>query len=138
MKAPQALPTPAANSKNVTVDIGASPANTAWADPIYPFQSADKSFGDAPQLGWPTASFRAIALLSTVSETTNAMGKVTAATLTVYDGVSYGFDLSATAVPEPATWLMLIVGFGSVGWVQRRRSSRGSFRGPSMPAPIAV
>jgi hypothetical protein len=120
-QAPAPLPTPPANSNDVTLDIGANPADTAWADPIYPFQTADKSFFDAPQGLWPDASFRGIALLSTVSETTNAMGKVTAGTLTVYDGVSYGFDLSV--VPEPDTWLMLIVGFGSVGLSALRRRS---------------
>jgi hypothetical protein len=126
-KAPQALPSPPANSNNVTVDIGASAANTAYADPIYPFQSANKSFFDGPALGWPSASFRAIALLSTVSETTDNTGKVTAATLTVYDGVSYGFDLSATAspVPEPGTPLLLAGGLllYALYWRRRKHSS---------------
>jgi hypothetical protein len=120
---PQALPVPPASSNNAIVDIGASPANTAFADPIYPFQySPGKKFFDAPALGWPSASFRAIALLSTVSETTNAAGKVTAATLTVYDGVNYGFDLSASPVPEPGVTLLLACGVALLAL--RRRAHR--------------
>jgi hypothetical protein len=30
--------------------------------------------------------------------------------------------LDATAVPEPATWAMMLVGFGMMGWVVRRRT----------------
>ncbi len=30
----------------------------------------------------------------------------------------------AAAVPEPATWLMMIVGFGAIGWGLRRRPAR--------------
>jgi hypothetical protein len=103
----QALPAPPANSNNQTVNIGASPAATAYCDPIYPFQYGDKHLFDAPQLSWPSASFRAIALLSTVSETTNNLGVVTAGTLTVYDGIEYGFDLR---VPEPGSMLLLLGG----------------------------
>lgn len=130
---PVDLPKPPANSNDVTVNIGANPANKAWADPIYPFQSTDKQYFDGPQWGWPIGSFRAIALLSTVSMTTDGAGKVTSAKLTVYDGVSYGFDLSATAVPapvpEPATWLMLLSGFFVLGSVLRRRAVRVRFVG---------
>ena len=37
-----------------------------------------------------------------------------------YDNVSY--SLNATAVPEPRTWALLLVGFGAVGtWARRRR-----------------
>lgn len=34
---------------------------------------------------------------------------------------SLNFDLQAAAVPEPATWAMLIAGFGMVGFAMRRR-----------------
>ncbi|QMW22129.1 PEPxxWA-CTERM sorting domain-containing protein [Sandaracinobacteroides saxicola] len=37
-------------------------------------------------------------------------------------GVAYEFDdIAASAVPEPATWAMLIAGFGMVGFASRRR-----------------
>ena len=45
-------------------------------------------------------------------------------TLWLYDGdnrASYSFDLVTTATPEPATWAMMILGFGLVGYVMRRR-----------------
>ena len=34
-----------------------------------------------------------------------------------------GLSLTADAVPEPASWMMLIAGFGMVGAAQRRRSA---------------
>lgn len=36
---------------------------------------------------------------------------------------SGGISLSVTAVPEPATWGMLLVGFGALGFAARRRRS---------------
>jgi hypothetical protein len=39
-------------------------------------------------------------------------------------GVAFEFDdIAASAVPEPATWAMLIAGFGLVGFAARRRRS---------------
>ena len=42
-------------------------------------------------------------------------------------GTSYSavFDIgSAAAVPEPATWALMLLGFGAVGWQLRRRRSQ--------------
>ena len=93
----------------------------AYCDPIYPFQSADKHFFDGPQAFWPDESFRGIALLSTVTFVTDAMGDITERDLTVYYGVSWGFDLS---VPEPGTILLLGTGFALLvlfrcSWLER-------------------
>jgi hypothetical protein len=39
-----------------------------------------------------------------------------------YSNDSVGVNFSASnAVPEPATWAMMLVGFGAIGWVMRRR-----------------
>lgn len=35
-------------------------------------------------------------------------------------------DLAVRAVPEPATWMMMILGFGAVGFGMRRRRSAGT------------
>ena len=35
-------------------------------------------------------------------------------------------DLAIRAVPEPATWMMMILGFGAVGFGMRRRRSAGT------------
>ena len=36
-----------------------------------------------------------------------------------------GFSAGANAVPEPATWALMIVGFGMIGAAMRRRQARG-------------
>lgn len=41
----------------------------------------------------------------------------------VFDDVTFGSSTPGGAVPEPATWAMLITGFGLVGGAMRRRSS---------------
>jgi len=37
---------------------------------------------------------------------------------------SYVGNLNVTAVPEPATWAMMLIGFGAIGWQLRRRRSQ--------------
>lgn len=39
--------------------------------------------------------------------------------------VNYSVDYSASAVPEPAAWMMMICGFGVMGYALRRRSRLG-------------
>ncbi|QYE33639.1 PEPxxWA-CTERM sorting domain-containing protein (plasmid) [Polymorphobacter megasporae] len=40
------------------------------------------------------------------------------------EGASYSFNAVTAAVPEPATWAMMIIGFGVVGLGMRHRSTR--------------
>jgi len=96
--------TPGPNN-NTPAIIGATPANQAYSDPIYPFQYSNNSFFDAPQSYWPDQSFRAIALLSTVTFITNSSGIVTHRDLTVFNGIDWGFDLT---LPEPSPLIMLL------------------------------
>ena len=43
------------------------------------------------------------------------------------DGVVFdNFSFSAAAVPEPATWAMMILGMGAVGFAMRRRNKNVS------------
>lgn len=37
-------------------------------------------------------------------------------------------NVSVSAVPEPATWAMIILGFASVGFMAYRRKNRAAFR----------
>ena len=46
-----------------------------------------------------------------------------------FDVTNFDFDpsqgvlaLAESAVPEPATWAMLLIGFGAIGWSLRRRT----------------
>ncbi|MCG2839397.1 choice-of-anchor A family protein [Sandaracinobacter sp. RS1-74] len=50
----------------------------------------------------------------------NGLRAHSAVKLGTYDGGNLGFG-AADAVPEPATWAMLIIGFGLVGMAMRRR-----------------
>jgi hypothetical protein len=58
------------------------------------------------------------------SGTGNGQGTLTNLTVSVYSegyGPSINVWTVPNAVPEPATWLMLIAGFGLVGWALRSR-----------------
>ena len=112
-----------------------------------------KCFGNFAVNGTQSASisgtigFYTDAAATTLVPTTSASG--------ISKGGSYGFDLflgpgtyyldfiktggsftntsftggvNVSAVPEPATWAMMIIGFASVGLVAYRRKSRSSFR----------
>jgi hypothetical protein len=82
-------------------------ANKPKCLPMYGFQYPDFHFFDAPAFQFratgPQAFFDATAYL--------ALADYTAHTLTVYDGLSYGFANSITA-PEAPTWGLIVVGFG--------------------------
>lgn len=122
------------------------PAAGAFCGPIYPFQYASEyknstldgvtlgvdPFYDAPEGDWPDASFDAITLLSKVSVVN---GKHT---LTVYQGVSYGFTLSAadllsgpsyisgvaaSSIPEPPVWALMIVSLPALLVIRRQTGS---------------
>ncbi|MBL8234003.1 MAG: PEP-CTERM sorting domain-containing protein [Bryobacterales bacterium] len=111
-------PLPASSSNSTPVDIPEEPSRP-YCDPIYPFQSTQKYLGDNP-MGFYSipASFRAIALLSTVTFQKDPSGNVTNRILTVYNGVSYGFDLSY--VPEPSLGGLLAMSLLGL-WAWRRR-----------------
>ena len=50
-----------------------------------------------------------------------------AARTVVFDDLTFGSATPGGAVPEPATWAMLIMGFGAIGGTLRRRSARIAF-----------
>jgi hypothetical protein len=113
-----AIPGANPGANNTTpATIGPQPAGTAYCDPIYPFQRAGASFFDGPQAFWPDESFRAIALLSTITFLTDANGNITERDLTVYNGVSWGFDLS---VPEPGTILLMVSALALLVLIRRK------------------
>ena len=108
------LATPGPNN-NTPSNVGAG----TFCGPLYPFQYAGKDLYDAPLGPYPNASFRAEALLATATIVTDGAGAVTARNLTVYDGVSYGFDVFVT--PEPATWALLFGGLAILARIRIRK-----------------
>lgn len=96
-----------------------NPTVLAYCDPIYPFQAAGAMFFDAPKAFWPDESFRAVALLSTVTFVTDAQGKIIERDLTVYNGVDWGFDLSV--VPEPSTGIAVMLSLLAIAAIRRKR-----------------
>jgi hypothetical protein len=46
--------------------------------------------------------------------------------LTPDSAVSLSAEFSATAAPEPSTWVMLVAGFAGLGFVSHRRVHKGN------------
>ncbi|MEX2113086.1 MAG: PEPxxWA-CTERM sorting domain-containing protein [Pirellulales bacterium] len=93
------------------MDVSTAPG--VWTPPVYPFQYEDERFYDFPKGPFDGAFFEADAFLSKVNYTTR--------TLTIFDGVEYGFYLYAIEVPEPATWALMLVGLVLVPLAARQR-----------------
>lgn len=70
--------------------------------PLYPYQYADRSFYDQPTGPMPSAQWEAWDFLSKTNFTNR--------TLTIYEGIYYGYTLSASPVPEPRTYAMMLAG----------------------------
>lgn len=89
-----------------------------YCGPAYPYQTGQRQLGDGPSGPWPNATFEAHAFVSKL-DTTNRK-------LTLYEGLDYGFVLSAKAVPEPGTWLLMAGGLMALGLFTVRRDRRGA------------
>ena len=106
----------------VPASSGASPEGGAFCGPIYPFQYGSTLendtidgislgvdfFFDSPEGNWPDGRSDGITLLSSVDEATH--------TLTVYQGVAYGFTLT---VPEPPAWVLMLIALPGLLLVRR-------------------
>jgi hypothetical protein len=85
-----------------------------FCGPAYPYQYRDRQLNDGPSGVWPDASFSAYAFISKVDRTNRK--------LTLFEGINYGFNLSATTVPEPGQWALMLGGMSMV-FLTRRRSA---------------
>jgi hypothetical protein len=110
-------------SVNYVIGQGIQPASffemdnaESTSSPLYPFQYNDVHFEDKPRGPWPNASFDAYAFLSDLDFETRR--------LTIYEGVNYGFRLSAQPVPEPQAWALMLLGFASLAVTLRRHRRR--------------
>jgi hypothetical protein len=84
-----------------------------YCGPAYPIQYGNRRLYDHPRGPWPNASFDASAMLAKLDREHRK--------LTVYEGIGWGYSLKATPQPEPAVWTLMLLGFGAVGAVLRRR-----------------
>ena len=73
---------------------------------------------DAP--GSTSAMFNAIQSLSVVKDQSDFAGSAGSA-----DSSILGNAFSVTAVPEPSTWAMMLLGFVGLGYAAFRRRSKG-------------
>jgi hypothetical protein len=71
----------------------------------------------------PNGTGGATVALNNVPLNNTSFYKVSITGSSTVDG-AYGGTVSATAVPEPATWAMLLAGFGAVGFAMRRRRTQ--------------
>jgi hypothetical protein len=102
---------PASPNNATPSTIPATPANSAYCDPIYPFQDGNAGFFDRPTGVYPSDSFRGMAFLATVNTQTK--------TITLYDGgVNYGFDLFVA--PEPSSMVLMGAGIGVLIFFRKR------------------
>jgi hypothetical protein len=109
--------------------FGGSPSKSAdvgiyggvFSTLLIPFQTITHNTGSASNLDWrrQTYSFVATGSQSTVAFGMIGQGNDNAGVLLD--------DLSVSAVPEPATWAMMILGFGLVGGMMRRRRVNVSY-----------
>jgi hypothetical protein len=79
-----------------------------------------------------TSSFPNLANGDQVADGTNGVFEVSATAGETFDGIvltssqnSFEIDNLAIAVPEPATWAMMIMGLGAIGGVLRSRRRKG-------------
>ncbi|RZI84116.1 MAG: hypothetical protein EOP38_10320 [Rubrivivax sp.] len=91
-----------------------SGSSNYFCGPAYPYQYGDRQMNDGPSGVWPDSSFSAYAFISKVDRAKRQ--------LTLFEGFNYGFQLSATAVPEPDEWALALAGAGMV-LLARRRSA---------------
>ena len=118
-------------SVTTTFDLTGYKANTASLSGLWGVDNDGEIFLNGVStgitlLGSDTANFN---ILHNFSVGSGFVAGINTLTVAMFDSGSPaavrldGLSLSADVVPEPASWMMLIAGFGLVGAAQRRRSA---------------
>lgn len=84
-----------------------------------PFNTNPPHFEDYSRRGEPTAANPVVTWAATLFLVSDDGEH----NLTVYDGVQWGWETIYQAVPEPATWMVMLMGFGVAGLVLRRKAA---------------
>ena len=122
---------PGPNAEEVGVQFVAPTAGTYRFTGT--FRAADAAAGNGVTYTTPEGtSVLGLAPATAPFTFTRTLGLGETARFTIGNNGSYSFDttglsLSVAAVPEPATWALMILGFGAVGGAMRRRSAKVRF-----------
>ena len=130
-----------ANSATDTITF-----STAVTNPVFAIWSlgqgginAQFAFNEpfAIQAGGPSLEYGGTAITSSGNTVYGVEGNGTLQFIGTYSSISwttpvyedwYGFTVGVSAVPEPSTWAMMILGFMGVGFLAYRRKSGRAFR----------
>jgi PEP-CTERM motif len=82
-----------------------------------PFATAPPVFTDTSQRGEPT---KAVPIINWDAQLW--LVSLDARQITFHNGVNWGWQSRFSMVPEPATWAMLVIGFGCIGALARRQA----------------
>jgi hypothetical protein len=106
---------------------------SSCGSPFHAFEGSDPSLYGASNLNFEGACTGLYDSLSQTVSTTVGTEYTLRFALSVFGQGSNGLRISATdasavtrAVPEPATWAMMLLGFGGIGMTVRRRCSRSA------------
>ena len=97
--------------QSISVSFAGATHSTS-SNPLTDYTLPNHSFS-----GWMHTSFDFVATSTTDTLSFLAYGNLAVPPFALLDGVTFTPD----TVPEPATWAMLLTGFGAVGFAARRR-----------------